>query len=44
MGTAVTEKKIITKTSLYKYIENFTTKTDSFQIKIVVVFIFLLKT
>ena len=34
----------ITKASLFKYIENFTTKTENFQIKNSDVFIFLLKT
>ena len=35
----------ITKTRLFKYIENFTTKnTESLQIKILIVFIVLLKT
>ena len=34
----------ITKTRLFKYIENFTTKNENFQIKIVIFFIFLLKT
>ena len=35
----------ITKTYLFKYTENFTTKkTESFQIKILIFFIFLLKT
>ena len=29
---------------LIKYIENFTTKTENFQIKILIYFIFLLKT
>ena len=37
-------KRNITKTHLFKYIENFTTKTESFQIKILIFFIFLLKT
>ena len=32
----------ITKTSLIKYTENITTKNDSFQIKILIFFIFLL--
>ena len=37
--------RTITKTRLFKYIENFTTqKTESFPIKILVFFIFLLKT
>ena len=31
-------------TCLFKYTENFTTKTESFQIKILIFFIFLLKT
>ena len=35
----------ITKTRLFKYIENFTIKkTESFQLKILIFFIFLLKT
>ena len=35
----------ITKTRLFKYIENFTTKKyENFQIKILIFFIFLLKT
>ena len=34
----------IMKTHLFKYIENFTTKTESFQINILLFFIFLLKT
>ena len=39
------EDAYITKTRLFKYIENFTTKkTESFQIKILTFFIFLLKT
>ena len=33
----------ITKTRLFKYIENFTTRTESFQVKILIFFIFLLK-
>ena len=36
--------QIITKTRLFKYIEIFTTKTENFQIKILIFFIFLLKT
>ena len=37
--------KNITKTRLFKYIENFTTKnTESLPIKILIFFIFLLKT
>ena len=36
---------LITKTHLFKYIENFTTKkNENFQIKILIFFIFLLKT
>ena len=35
---------LITKTSLFKYIENFTNKiTESFQLKILIYFKFLLK-
>ena len=35
----------ITKTRLFKYIEIFTTKkTENFQIKILIFFLFLLKT
>ena len=34
----------ITKSRLFKYIENFTQKSESFQIKILIFFIFLLKT
>ena len=35
---------IITKTHLFKYIENFTTKRpENFQIKVLIFFIFLLK-
>ena len=34
--------RIITKTGLFKYIENFTTKTESFQIKILILFIFFI--
>ena len=34
---------IITKTRLFKYIENFTSKTENFQIKKIIFFIFLLK-
>ena len=41
----VKKKCSITKTRLFKYIENFTTKTTkSFQMKILIFFIFLLKT
>ena len=32
------------KTRLFKYVQNFTTKTESFQIKIMIFFTFLLKT
>ena len=35
---------LIMKTSLFKYTENFTTKYENFQIKILIFFIFLLKT
>ena len=34
----------ITKTSLFKYTENFTTKNENFQIKILIFSIFLLET
>ena len=34
----------ITKICLFKYTENFTTKNEKFQIKILIFFIFLLKT
>ena len=33
----------ITKTSLFKYTENFSTKNENFQIKSLIFFIFLLK-
>ena len=35
---------IITKTCLFKYTENFTTKNENFQIKNLIFFMFLLKT
>ena len=49
VNSCVTAKKVagssIMKTRLFKYIENFITKkTESFQIKILNFFIFLLKT
>ena len=34
----------IMKTYLFKYTENFTTKNEKFQIKILIFFLFLLKT
>ena len=34
----------ITKTRLFKYTENFTTKNENFQIKILIYFAILLKT
>ena len=39
-------QNVIANTRLFKYIENFTTKKEreSFQIKILIFFIFLLKT
>ena len=44
LSEAEQTREIITKTRLFKYIENFTTKTESFQTKILILFIFLLKT
>ena len=43
-GAADAGGRIITKTRLFKYTENFTTKNENFQIKILIFFIFLLKT
>ena len=37
-------KQTIKKTSLLKHTEDFTTKNENFQIKILIFFIFLLKT
>ena len=35
--------EIITKTSLFKYTENYNQKIENFQIKILIFFLFLLK-
>ena len=43
LGKTIEKANAIAITHLFKYIENFTTKI-SFQIKILIVFLFLLKT